>query len=606
MEGVLLAIQRHTRLLGCSGPGSNQQQQRAGFFLGDGAGIGKGRQIAAILKDSLCRTAVTAVATATAVTTAGVMNSTDNNSIPTFPNSSTSSGGSSHTKRHLWLSVSQELIHDAQRDLRDVDVHITIQDGHSLLRSDNRNGLGQQEKGIMFLTYSFLVSKSRLEQIIQWCAGTWLLPQQQQQQQQHHQKSASSNARTKIQYLEQSYSGCIIFDEAHKAKNIANNTKTAQLVLQLQRRLPKARIVYCSATGVSNVAHLAYAERLGLWGMVSSTDGSQTKTQTHHYHHCFANFAAFERSLASRGLASLELLALELKQQGSFLARTLSWDGTEFQSEHVALTKQQQYVYDKSVEWWKRCKTCMETALQYLTNLNHQSEDSKSPGSMLWRIFWSAHQRFFKEMAVCAKIEFLANDAMQVVSEGCYCVVIGLQSTGEAGMQSLLETYGKTSSFRLQDQHFPHLLSTLKASLISFVMNHFPTKPAPSIKKDSLESLPLPEPIDELVQMRQGLLDAIENLNLPPNPLDDLIDRLGGEEHVAEMTGRSGRMLRACSAREKSQKKDYFVFSKRFTIGSGAAAAAAASQDDSDRLNLVERRAFQDGKKSFAIISGRF
>ena len=31
--------------------------------------------------------------------------------------------------------------------------------------------------------------------------------------------------------------------------------------------------------------------------------------------------------------------------------------------------------------------------------------------------------------------------------------------------------------------------------------------------------------------------------------------------------------------------------------------ATIVTQDDSDRLNLVERRAFQDGEKSFAIIS---
>ena len=51
----------------------------------------------------------------------------------------------------------------------------------------------------------------------------------------------------------------IVFDECHKAKNLAGtegkSSKTGQAVLRLQELLQKARIVYCSATG-SSLAHL--------------------------------------------------------------------------------------------------------------------------------------------------------------------------------------------------------------------------------------------------------------------------------------------------------------------------------------------------------------
>eukprot|EP00957_Ditylum_brightwellii_P093149 7091888-Ditylum_brightwellii.AAC.1 len=56
-EGVTLAIRRFNRVFllpnhdtdGNATVGGQRQRQRAGFFLGDGAGIGKGRQISAIL-----------------------------------------------------------------------------------------------------------------------------------------------------------------------------------------------------------------------------------------------------------------------------------------------------------------------------------------------------------------------------------------------------------------------------------------------------------------------------------------------------------------------------------------------------------------------------
>ena len=175
MEGVLLAIQRHRRIIMTSSSGG---PYRAGFFLGDGAGIGKGRQISAILRDSLGRTSAT-------------------------PNG--------HTKRHVWLSVSRELMQDARRDLRDVGVHCDVHDGTQLL--DRNAGLGQKERGVLFLTYPLLVSGKRLEQIVAWCAGTQL-----------YQSSTSESALAKVAHLEQTFSGCIIFDEAHKAKNLSNGT----------------------------------------------------------------------------------------------------------------------------------------------------------------------------------------------------------------------------------------------------------------------------------------------------------------------------------------------------------------------------------------------
>jgi hypothetical protein len=42
----------------------------------------------------------------------------------------------------------------------------------------------------------------------------------------------------------------------------------------------------------------------------------------------------------------------------------------------------------------------------------------------------------------------------------------------------------------------------------------------------------------------EDLLERAEALVLPKNPLDDLIERLGGPDAVAEMTGRQKRMER--------------------------------------------------------------
>lgn len=41
---------------------------------------------------------------------------------------------------------------------------------------------------------------------------------------------------------------------------------TAIKVCELQNRMPRARVVYCSATSVSEPKNLAFMGRLGLWG----------------------------------------------------------------------------------------------------------------------------------------------------------------------------------------------------------------------------------------------------------------------------------------------------------------------------------------------------
>ena len=53
-------------------------------------------------------------------------------------------------------------------------------------------------------------------------------------------------------------------------------------------------------------------ERLGLWGPGNTA---------------FPDFAAFLAAIGSRGVAALELVAMDLKAQGVYVARTLSYSG---------------------------------------------------------------------------------------------------------------------------------------------------------------------------------------------------------------------------------------------------------------------------------------
>lgn len=161
-------------------------------------------------------------------------------------------------------------------------------------------------------------------------------------------------------------------------------------------------------------------------------------------------------------------------------------------------------------------------------------------------------------------------------------VVIGLQTTGEAGMERVL-LKGSTSHQDLQG-----FVSTAQQSLLHFIEQNFPTFVEPSksnanshaslLDQDLMLGVKFPEDYpsspssaqallppaaasstssppfaagkavgleDEYcVKLKAQMLAKAEALNLPPAPLDLLMDQLGGPSNVAEMTGRRGRVVR--------------------------------------------------------------
>ena len=181
-------------------------QFRQGWFLGDGTGCGKGRQVAGIILDNRLK----------------------------------------GRKRAMWVSKNDKLLEDARRDWaalggdpRQVVPLSKFKQGQPITMTD----------GILFLTYGTLRSAarqgktSRLEQIVEWLGPDFDGPLM------FDESHALANATS-----------------SKGDRGIKTASKQGQAGLRLQRALPMARVCYVSATGATHVSNLAYAERLGLWG----------------------------------------------------------------------------------------------------------------------------------------------------------------------------------------------------------------------------------------------------------------------------------------------------------------------------------------------------
>src|SRR5207244_4551494 len=87
----------------------------------------------------------------------------------------------------------------------------------------------------------------------------------------------------------------------------------------------------------------------------------------------------------------------------------------------------------------------------------------------------------------------------------------------------------------------------------------------------------------DALRMKQAVIDGLSALELPENPLDQLVNHFG-ERKVAELTGRTRRLIR--------DLRGHVEYKKRNPEGVAM-----------HRTNVHEMAQFQLGKKRVAIIS---
>ena len=264
-------------------------------------------------------------------------------------------------------------------------------DGPQTLDKETKTlGLSKDFKeGVLFCTYNSLSSNpakgSRLDQLVAWCGGP------------------------------EAFEGVLVLDECHRAKHFtagkeSASTKMAAAVIALQARLPRARVVYCSATGVSEIQNMSYLSRMGFWGAGTAFPGA----------------ADFINSMKSRGLGFLEILAMEMKAEGTYVSRSLSFGNAEFSSLECELTPAQTACYNAAAALWARVRVALAAAL----------ERTRTPGRDAWTVFWATMQRFFKLLCVSMKLPTVIA-AIRAALADRHCAVVGLQSTGEAATTAL-------------------------------------------------------------------------------------------------------------------------------------------------------------------------
>lgn len=480
----------------------NPDGTRRGFFIGDGTGVGKGREIAGIITDQLAK-------------------------------------GHGNGKA-LWLSVKHDLANDARRDWEGLG-----NNGKDIIQHSKFSGKKQLEagqKGVLFSAYSFFGKtgkRDRAKEIKDW--------------------------------LGKDFDGVIALDEAHTVNNVLDMkgtrgkkeaAKSALAVRDLIRSFPNARVVYVSATGATEIQNLAMLERLGLWG-----DGT-----------AFPTLNDFLTKIGNGGMASLELVARDMKAIGLYLARSLSFragknggdENVTFSRLEHKLTDQQKAVYNEISKAWA-------VTLQHV----HKAvEATKAKGKQTgYSQFYSSMQACFNQILTSMSIPSVVSSIEQDLKNG-NSVVIQLTNTNEAAQNRAAEKLDNKEGDTVDD-----LDVTPRDALISFLENSFPVQQYEEYEDDNgnkqsrpvVDSQGNPVLNRQAVAARDELIEHIRSIRFPDSPMDMIIKHFG-VKNVAEVTGRS-------------KTPNYEHKGNAILVPRGKNA------------NQAEMEAFQDGRKRILIFS---
>src|SRR5579872_6103919 len=169
------------------------------------------------------------------------------------------------------------------------------------------------------------------------------------------------------------------FDESHNLKNAVVGvqgvaSEIGKTIKKLLEENPKLRTVSLSATAASDVMNLGYLDRLGLWGPGTA------------FPQGFNEFAA---QIGAGGMSAMEMVARELKAQGKYVSRTLSYKGVEYSEIQHEIPPEQKELYRSAVKAWRLVSQRVEDSIMNTTNGGARAK------SRFMSLFYASQQRFF-------------------------------------------------------------------------------------------------------------------------------------------------------------------------------------------------------------------
>lgn len=466
LEQIVYAGQSHSQLL--------PNGERQGHFIGDGTGTGKGRCVAGVTLDNW----------------------------------------NQGRRQMLWISKNEGLITESSRDLAALGLDVT-KVINLAKKGAKKLAIPKGTEGFAFMTYNGLARDN-----------PGLTPEGNLRPTQE-----ANRMQVLLDWLGKDFDGVIAFDEVHLAGNavsirgafgMKHPSQRALAVVDLQKLFPKARILYVSATGATDITNLSYGDRLGIWGPGKP----------------FATKRDFFEKISAGGLSAMEMVAMNLKAMGVYLARTLSFRGVDRETIAHELTPEQIAMYNELAEAWQMIIRNVDNAMAGSGQNNNGTARGKAMGQM-----WGAQQRFFNQLLTAMQLPSVIADMKKKLAEGHSCVLQCVNTNESTLDRELAE----------QDDENPDLEDldlSPKDMMLTYVATSFPTAHYHPVTDQNgnirwvptvdAEGNTVHDP--EAIRARDETLARLSLIKAPQNPLEQILD-IFGVDNVAEVTGRTKRVV---------------------------------------------------------------
>eukprot|EP00798_Chlamydomonas_sp_ICE-L_P028197 gene28197-31293_t len=268
---------------------------------------------------------------------------------------------------------------------------------------------------------------------------------------------------------------------------------------------------------------MAYLSRMGLWGPSTA----------------FRDFDAFLDTMKRRGVSFMEMLAMEMKMEGKYVARGLSFNEAEFLSFHrverrpyditrcsgcvagrpktsrfvelsIVLNEAQTEIYNAAVDVWQDVRRSTEVAIPMTGNSS----------GLLWRTFCGMEvgpvNDFVSPTREILRNYILNNFPVKYEDPKAEGAKGGIaQKQQQRPRLQTNQIYAGADSDDEGNGVMP--IDFGPGGTTSLVVYN-----SPGAERDAVSA--------ELLTMRAELLARVDDLQLPPNFLDELIDEFGGPD----------------------------------------------------------------------------
>ena len=281
--------------------------------------------------------------------------------------------------------------------------------------------------------------------------------------------------------------------------------------------------------------------RLGLWG-------PETAFPTHE---------KFLSDIRSGGISAMELVARDLKSQGLYLARALSFAGVEYELLEHELTNEQIKIYDHYADGWAIIHQNLGDALEATRIVDEDSGDTlnRNAKAAALSIFEGTKQRFFAQLLLSMKLPSLI-PAMEAALNDDNSVVVQLVSTAEAMLDRRLADLSDEEREALDIDLSP------REYVIDYLANSFPvrlmqvfTDEEGNLRSEAMsDEHGNPVLCSRAIAARDALIEQL--CALPPiaTALDAIIEHFGTEA-VAEVTGRTRRLVLGRDGQQRLERR---------------------------------------------------